>query len=189
MLKKILLVLGVIIAILLVLILKQPDDFSISRSITIAASPQRVFEQINDLRKWETWSPWAKLYPNSTAIFEGAESGQGAIFKWSGNKDVGEGKQEIIESKTGELVRIKIDFIKPFEGSNDVEFSFIPEGEGTITTWSMSGKNNFIGKCISLVMDCETILGPMFEKGLTNLKAVAEAVPQDGAANPTIPNP
>lgn len=89
MLKKILLVLGVIIAILLVLILKQPDDFSISRSITIAASPQRVFEQINDLRKWETWSPWAKLYPNSTAIFEGAESGQGAIFKWSGNQDVG----------------------------------------------------------------------------------------------------
>lgn len=86
-------------------------------------------------------------------------------------------------------MRIKIDFIKPFEGSNDVEFSFIPEGEGTITTWSMSGKNNFIGKCISLVMDCETMLGPMFEKGLTNLKAVAEAVPQDGAANPTIPNP
>jgi hypothetical protein len=175
MIKKILLVLAALLAVLVIVILNQPDDFSVSRSTTIAASPATVHAQVNDFRKWESWSPWAKLDPNSKAHFEGAPTGQGAIFKWSGNNEVGEGKQEIVESKPGEMVRIKIDFIKPFEGSNDVEFSFIPEGSVTLVTWSMSGKNNFIGKCISLVMDCETLIGPMFEQGLANLKAVAES--------------
>jgi hypothetical protein len=189
MFKKTLLVLVALLVVLLIVILNQPDDFSLSRSTAIAAPPATVHAHVNDFRKWEAWSPWAKLDPNSTAIFEGAESGKGAIFKWSGNNEVGEGKQEIVESKPGELVRIKIDFTKPFEGSNDVEFSFMPEGSGTLITWSMSGKNNFIGKCISLIMDCETMVGPMFEQGLANLKSVAESAPQTAPPNPSPSNP
>lgn len=178
MIKKILLglaaciVLGV--AILLALILKQPDDYSVSRSTTIAAPPAGVFALVNDFRQWEHWSPWADLDPDSKVSFEGAESGKGSIFKWSGNAEVGEGSQEIVESKPGELVRIKLVFIKPFAGTSDTEFAFQPDGEGTRVTWTMSGKNDFIGKAISLVMDCETMIGPMFEKGLANMKAKAE---------------
>lgn len=179
MIKKILLILAALLAILVIVILNQPEDFSVSRSASIAASPATVHEQVNDFRKWEAWSPWAKLDPNSKTAFEGAESGQGAIFKWSGNNEVGEGSQEIIESKAGELVKIKLVFVKPFAGTSDTEFNFKPEGNGTRVTWTMSGKNDFMGKAISLFMDCETMIGPMFEEGLTNLKSVAEtAVPK-----------
>lgn len=185
MLKKILLVLAALLAILIIVILNQPDEFSLSRSALMAAPPARVFEHVNDFHKWEEWSPWADLDPDSKVTFEGAESGQGAIFKWSGNHEVGEGSQEIIESKPGELVKIKLVFIKPFAGTSDTEFNFQQAGEGTRVTWTMSGKNDFIGKCISLIMDCETMLGPQFEKGLANLKAKVEAATQ----NPTPTQP
>ncbi len=178
MIKKILLGLAVLVAILLIVIVRQPDEFSVSRSATIAAPPAAVFAQVNDFRKWDAWSPWAKLDPDSKVAFEGAESGKGAIFKWSGNHEVGEGSQEIVESRPGELVRIRLDFVKPFAGTSDTEFAFKPEGEGTLVTWTMSGKNDFISKCISLIMDCETMIGPMFEQGLANMKAVAESAPE-----------
>ena len=178
MLKKILIALVILVAILLVIIARQPAAFRISRSMVMNASPVKVFAQVNDFHNWEAWSPWAKLDPESKVTFEGAESGQGAIFKWAGNDKVGEGRQEIIQSKSAEFVRIKIDFIKPFPASNDVEFTFQPEGNETMVTWSMSGKNNFLAKAVTLVIDCEKMVAPDFEKGLANLKAVVEAPPK-----------
>lgn len=175
MIKKILLGLAVLILALIGFVLMQPDEFSLSRSTVIAAPPQRVFEQVNDFRNWEAWSPWAELDPNSQVSFEGPESGEGSVFKWSGNKEVGEGSQKIVESRPGELVRIELVFVKPFAGTSETTFTFQPEGEGTRATWAMSGKNNFVGKCISLVMDCEKMLGPTFEEGLANLKTVVES--------------
>ncbi|MFZ4765766.1 MAG: SRPBCC family protein [Roseimicrobium sp.] len=178
MIKKLLLILVAIIAALIVVVTTRPDDFRFSRSTNIAAPPTVVFEHVNDFHKWDAWSPWAKLDPNSKATFEGSPSGQGAIFKWAGNGEVGEGQQTIVESRAPELVRIKLEFTKPFTATNDVEFTFKPEGSGTRVTWTMSGKNNFIGKAISLVMDCEKMVGPMFEKGLASMKTVAEVAPK-----------
>lgn len=178
MFSKILLTLAALLAILVVVILMQPDDFRVTRSATMAAPPAAVFEQVNDFHKWEAWSPWAKLDPNSTAVFEGPPSGTGAIFKWSGNNEVGEGKQTITESRPGEMVRFKLDFVRPFEGTSDVEFTFKPEGAGTQVTWTMTGQNNFIGKAMSLVMDCDKMCGDLFEKGLANLKAIVETAPK-----------
>ncbi len=182
MIKKILLTLAALlvagIALLLILVSRQPDHFSVSRSTVIAAPPQRVFDQVNDFHNWNAWSPWAKIDPNCKFEFNGAESGKGAIFAWAGNQEVGEGRQEIVESKPPELVRIKLDFIKPFAASSNTEFVFQPEGASTRVIWTMSGENDFIGKCISLVMDCETMIGPQFEQGLANMKSVAESAPQ-----------
>ena len=161
-------------ALLIVVVTTRPDEFCFSRSAAIAAPPAAVFEHVNDFHKWDAWSPWAKLDPNSKATFEGAPSGQGAIFKWSGNSEVGVGQQTIVESRAPELVRIKLDFVQPFTASNDVEFTFKPEGSGTRVTWTMSGKNNFISKAMSLVMDCEGMVGPMFERGLASMKSVVE---------------
>lgn len=174
MIKIILLVLAVLLVVLIVVIATRPATFSISRSTVISVPPAVVFNHVNDFRKWEDWSPWAKLDPNSSAVFEGPETGQGAIFKWSGNNKVGEGRQEIVESRAAELVRIKLDFVRPFVANNDVEFQLSPDSSGTLATWTMSGKNNFMGKAFSLVMDCEKMLGPQFEEGLANLKRVSE---------------
>lgn len=175
MLKKILLGLAALIAVFLVVVALQPDEYRVTRAAAIAAAPERVFAQVNDFHNWEAWSPWAKLDPNAKATFEGPNSGEGAVFIWAGNSEVGEGRMTLTQSRPNDLIRIRLDFVKPMEGTSDVEFSFKPQGgDQTAVTWSMSGRNNFIGKAICLFMNQDKMLGGYFEKGLANLKAVVE---------------
>jgi uncharacterized protein YndB with AHSA1/START domain len=175
---KILIALVVIVGILLGVIATRPDDFRVTRSATFNAPPATVFPQVNDFQKWEAWSPWAKLDPNVKNTFEGPTAGAGAVFRWVGNNEVGEGGMTILESRPNELVRIKLDFIKPFEGTSTAEFTFQPSGDQTTVTWAMFGKNNFIGKAFSLFVDCDKMMGGQFEKGLESMRAVAEAKPK-----------
>ncbi|MEI7688435.1 MAG: SRPBCC family protein [Planctomycetota bacterium] len=174
MFKKILVVLVALIAAALIIVQLQPEDFKLSRSIKIAAPASEVFPHVDDFHNWEAWSPWAKLDPAAKNSFEGPAAGVGSIFKWSGNDKVGEGMMTIIESKPNERIKIKLDFIRPFKATNDTEFSFKEEDKQTLVTWTMSGKHNFVGKAMCLVMNMEKMVGPDFEKGLANLKAVVE---------------
>jgi uncharacterized protein YndB with AHSA1/START domain len=180
MMKKLGIVAGLIAAllgILAVTVALQPSDFSIQRSITIAAPPATVFALVNDFHQWEKWSPWAKLDPTMKTTYEGSESGAGAIYTWVGNSDVGEGKMSILESRAPEQVGIELEFIKPMAATNTSEFSFKPEGDGTSVTWTMAGKNNFVGKAFCLFVDMDAMVGADFEKGLAAMKAAAEAAP------------
>jgi uncharacterized protein YndB with AHSA1/START domain len=177
MLKFILIGLGAVVVIFLVVAATRPTDFRVSRTATIAAPPVAVFEQVNNLRNWNAWSPWAKLDPTARNTFEGPAAGVGASFAWAGNSQVGEGKMTITESKPGELVVMKLEFIRPFAATNTTEFTFRPEGNGTTVSWSMAGKNNFLSKCVGLVMNCEKMVGSQFEEGFANLKAIVEPVP------------
>jgi len=174
MLKKILIVLVIIIIVLVGVVAVQPADFRITRSATIAAPPAAVFEQVNDFHKWNDWSPWAKLDPNAKNTFEGPAAGLGAKFAWSGNNEVGEGSMTITKSKPSERILMDLVFVKPFAGTSVAEFTFRPDGAGTAVTWSMSGRNNFIGKAVSLCMNCDKMVGGQFEKGFANLKTVVE---------------
>jgi uncharacterized protein YndB with AHSA1/START domain len=178
MFKKILLALVVIIAVFAVVVAMQPSDFRVARSAVIDAPPAAVFDQINDLHKWQQWSPWAKLDPNSKSTFEGPVSGKGAIFEWSGNSDVGEGKMTITESVPNDRVKFRLDFVKPFAGTNDAQFNLEPQGTGTRVTWVMSGEKNFLFKAVGLFMDCDKMLGPQFDKGLARLKSIVEMSPK-----------
>ncbi len=166
--------LAALFAVLCVVIAIQPEDFRVSRSATIAAPPAAVFEQVNNLQKWNDWSPWAKLDPNAKNTFEGPTSGTGAKFHWDGDSNVGAGTMTIVGSKPNENVKLKLDFIRPFEGTSDVEFTLKPDGDRTHVTWAMSGKNNFMAKAISLVMDCEKMVGDQYDQGLANIKAIVE---------------
>src|SRR5262245_42636555 len=116
MLKKILIALVVLIGIFVVVVATRPSEFRVSRSAKMTAPPATVFEQVNDFHQWEAWSPWAKLDPNVKNTFEGPAAGTGAIFRWAGNNEVGEGAMTILESRPSELVSIKLEFIKPFAG-------------------------------------------------------------------------
>ena len=133
---------------------------------------------MNDFHNWEAWSPWAKLDPAAKATFEGPSTGTGAIFKWVGNKEVGEGSMTITESRPSDLIRIKLEFLRPFEATNSAEFTFKPEGNRTAVTWSMEGKNNFIAKAVCLFMNMDKMVGGQFEQGLAQMKAVVEAAPK-----------
>jgi uncharacterized protein YndB with AHSA1/START domain len=174
MLKKILIVVALIIVVLIVVIATRPADFRVTRSATISAAPEAIFPHVNELKKWDSWSPWMKLDPNAKSTFEGPPAGTGASMSWAGDSNVGEGKMTITESRPGELVRFKLEFYKPMAGTSDAEFTFKPVGKETTVTWTMTGKNSFMAKAISLVIDCDKMVGDQFEKGLTSMKVIAE---------------
>jgi hypothetical protein len=174
-LKRALIGFAVIVALLAAVVAMQPADYRVTRSATLTAPPRDVFAQVNDFHNWEAWSPWAKLDPHAKATFEGPASGNGAKFAWSGNDKIGEGRQTIIESRPDELIRIKLEFERPFKDTCTSEFAFKPEDDKTVVTWSMLGHKNFIGKAVCLFMDMDKMLGGDFEKGLANMKAVVEA--------------
>ena len=182
MIKKILLlaivVIVVVIAAFSVVVAMQPSHYRVERSATMNAPAPIVFNQVNDFHKWDAWSPWAKLDPNMKTTYEGTPAGTGAVYSGVGNSDVGEGKMTITDSKPGELVKIKLDFIKPFAASSDTVFSFKPQGNQTAVTWTMDGENNFIGKAFCMFMNMDKMVGGDFEKGLAQMKTVAEAAPK-----------
>ncbi|MGQ0446544.1 MAG: SRPBCC family protein [Beijerinckiaceae bacterium] len=169
-----LMVLAVIVIAFLVAVALRPSEFRVERTARIAAAPASVFEQINDFHRWESWSPWAELDPSARNSFEGKPAGEGAVFAWSGNTKVGQGRMTITESRPSELIRIKLDFMKPFRATNAATFTFKPEGDQTVVAWSMAGRNNFMGKAMGLFMNCDKMVGGQFETGLANLKSVTE---------------
>ena len=180
MIKKILLGLVVFIVLLVVvfvcIVALQPSHYRIERSANINAPASVVFAQVNDFHKWEAWSPWAKIDPAMKQTYEGASSGTGAIYTWAGNNQVGEGRMTITESHPNDLIKIKLEFIKPWSATNATDFAFKPQGNQTAVTWTMNGDNNFMGKAFGLFMNMDKMVGGDFEKGLAQMKSVAETV-------------
>ena len=175
MLKKILIGLAVIVGVFLIVVALQPADYRVTRTATIAAPPAVVFAQVDDLRQWEAWSPWAKMDPAMKVTYAGPAAGVGAISGWAGNSEVGEGRMTITESRPSELIRFHLEFFKPMAGTSASEFTFKPEGKQTVVTWTMTGKNNFTGKAFCLFMNMDKMVGGQFEQGLAAMKSVAEA--------------
>ena len=174
MLEIILIVLAITVVVFVMVVAMQPSDFRITRSATISAPAPAVFAQVNELHKWEAWSPWAKLDPAARNSYEGPSAGTGAVFRWAGNNKVGAGSMTITESRPYELIRFKLEFLKPFKATNTAEFIFKPEGKQTTVTWSMYGKNNFISRAVGLFMDCDKMVGGQFEQGLAQMKSMVE---------------
>ena len=175
MLKITLVAIPVIIVVFLIFVALQPSDFRVTRSTTVAAPAEMVFAQVNELKKWEAWSPWVKIDPAMKQTYEGPSAGAGAISRWVGNNKVGEGSMTITESRPNELIRLKLEFLKPMAGTSTAEFTFKPEGRQTAVTWTMTGKNNFIAKAFCMFMSMDKMIGGQFENGLAQMKSVAEA--------------
>jgi hypothetical protein len=175
MLKWTLAAVAAVIVVFLIVVALQPSDFRIERSATMRAPAPAAFVQVNDFQNWQAWSPWEKIDPALKRQYEGPKAGTGAVYAWQGNKDVGEGRMTIMESRPAELVRIKLEFFKPFAATNTAEFSFKPAGaDTTAVTWSMAGQNTFLSKAISLFIDMDRMVGGMFDQGLTQMKAIVE---------------
>jgi uncharacterized protein YndB with AHSA1/START domain len=174
MLKTIALGVAVLIAAILVFAATKPDTFRVQRSAAIKAPPEKIFAILNDFQRWETWSPWEKKDPAMKRTFSVVTGGKGAVYSWEGNKDVGQGRMEIADSVPPSRLAIKLDFLKPFEAHNMVEFTLAPQGDATNVTWAMQGRSPYFVKIIHVFVDMDTLVGKDFETGLANLKAVAE---------------
>ena len=174
MFKKILLAVVVVIAAILIFAATKPDIFRVQRAAGIKAPPEKIFAIINDFKRWDAWSPWEKKDPAMKRTFGATTDGKGAVYAWEGNKDVGQGRMEIAESVPPSKVTLKLDFLKPFEAHNIVEFTLVPQGDSTNVTWAMQGPTPYFAKIIHVFMDMDSIVGKDFETGLANLKAIAE---------------
>ncbi|WP_245767981.1 SRPBCC family protein [Stigmatella erecta] len=154
---------------------QKPATFHIERSTVIAAPPEAVFTHLNDFRRWAAWSPWEKLDPSMQKTYGGPPSGVGATYAWRGNGKAGEGQMTILESRPGEHLLLRLEFLKPFPATNTATYTLMPKPEGTAITWAMDGENTTMGKVFAVFFDMDALVGKDFERGLADLKAVSEA--------------
>jgi hypothetical protein len=176
-------------------VIMQPKEFRVTRSAVIDAAPRAVFDQINNLKKWEAWSPWAKLDPAAYTNYEGPSAGIGARFNWSSKvSKVGAGQLEIVDSHATTEIDLKLEMRKPFAATNLIVFTLSPvadetpsrsgwwfsrllgfgsnEPQRTLVTWTMSGKNTFMSKFMSIFINCDKIVGKQFDEGLGSLQSI-----------------
>ena len=172
--KIVLVVVAVLVVGVLVVAAVRPDDFSVQRSASIQAPPEKIYPMLADFRQWPAWSPWEKLDPEMKRTLGGPASGPGATYAWQGSSKVGAGRMEIKEVTAPAQVRIQLDFIKPFEGHNVTDFALVPRGDTTEVTWLMRGPAPFVSKLMGVFVDMDKMIGKDFETGLANLKAAAE---------------
>lgn len=173
--KKALIVVAALVAVLVATIASRPGSYEVERSATMDAPPAVVYAQVADFGRWEQWSPWAKLDPGMKTTLTGAPASVGHGYAWAGNDKVGEGRMTITEAAPGQRVGIRLEFLKPFASTSPTTFTFTPDGARTRVSWRMVGTNGFVEKAFSLFMDFEKTIGADFDKGLAQLKAVAEA--------------
>jgi uncharacterized protein YndB with AHSA1/START domain len=166
--------LAIAIAIVLILAAAQPATFSVRRATTVEAPAEKIFPLINDFHQWESWSPYENKDPAMKRTYSGAASGRGAVYAWDGNKNVGSGRMEILETSVPSKVVIKLDFITPFEGHNTAEFTMLPQGDATNLTWAMHGPTPFMMKVMHVFINMDRMIGKDFEAGLANLKLLTE---------------
>ena len=175
MLKIILIAIPAIIVVFLTIVAMQPSSYRVMRSLAIAASPDALFPHMNDLKKWAEWKPYRKEDPSMKVTYGGPASGVGANYAWAGNREVGEGRLTVSESRPNELVRYKMEFFRPMSGESEVEFTFKPKGNQTEVTLLVTGEKNFMAKAFCLFVSMDKMIGGKFEKALVDLKVTVES--------------
>jgi len=176
MLKLLKIVSAVVVLAVLVVVgiaMTKPSSFEVKRSADIKAPPEKIVATLSDFHAWAQWSPWEKLDPNMKKFFSGPPSGVGSSYAWEGNSKAGAGRMEITDS-TPSKVTLKLDFSKPFEAHNVVDFTVVPDGDATSVTWAMHGPSPFMSKVMQVFMSMDKMIGKDFEAGLAKLKKLTE---------------
>ncbi|MBU0858664.1 MAG: SRPBCC family protein [Alphaproteobacteria bacterium] len=175
MLKIILIGIVFAVGVVLGLAATKPDSFRYESTQHINATPEEIFPLVSNLPVMNQWSPFAQIDPAAKIEYSGTESGVGSIFTWDGNDKAGAGRIEITSITAPTLVQMKLDFIRPMTATNMTDFILEPTTDGgTNVTWAMYGPQPFIGKLMSVFIDCEKMVTAEFEKGLVALKGMAE---------------
>lgn len=175
MIKAIALVVAAGVIAVLVVAATKPDSFRVQRATRIQAPPEKIFPLINDFSRWRDWSPYEKKDPAMKRSFSAATAGNGAVYEWAGDKNVGKGRMEIAESSPPSKIVLKLDFAEPFEAHNVVEFTVTPKGgEATEVSWDMRGPTPYLAKILHVFVDMDRMVGKDFEAGLAALKTLAE---------------
>lgn len=163
------------LAALLIYAATRPDVFRVERSVRIQAPAPQLFGLIDNLRQMNRWNPYNKKDPAMKLVYQGPEAGPGAAFEFDGNKEVGAGRIGVTASQAPTRVAMTLDMARPFAAHNDIEFTLAPDGDATRVTWAMQGPSPYIGKLMGLIFNMDRMIGGDFERGLADLKTLAEA--------------
>lgn len=175
MLTFILALIGLVIAGVLLVAALRPNHFRLQRTATIASSPEAIYAELEDLRRWQTWSPWEDIDPALRRTYSGPATGTGSVYEWaSDNAKAGEGRMTITEARVPSKLVIQLDFIKPIRATNTAEFTLQAQDGGTVVTWAMYGPSPFVSRLFGLIFNMDKMIGADFEKGLSRLKALTE---------------
>ena len=174
-LKTLALVGAVLIGGLLLVAATRPDTFEVRRTTSIKAPPERIFPLINDLHAFNSWNPYEKKDPNIKGTYGRIPAGKGAAYAFDGNRDVGRGRIEIVESSPVSRVTMSLSIVEPFEVANVVHFTLEPRGDTTNVTWAMRGDVPYVAKIVHMFLDMDDMVGRDFEAGLASLKAMVES--------------
>ena len=165
-----------LVVLILILAALAPKTYDVSRSVDIAKPKKEVFAYLKSLKNQNEWSPWAKKDPDMVQTFTGTDGEVGATNHWKGNKQVGEGEQEITKIMEGERVETELRFLKPWASTSDCYLvTEETSPESTKVTWGFTGKNRFPMSIMMLFMSMDKMVGKDFEEGLANLKQTLEA--------------
>lgn len=175
--KKILIPVAVILVVLLIYAGVKSPDYSISREISIKASPEKIFPYLNNSKLAQLWGPWSEVDPQAKMSFSGPEEGVGSTTSWDSSGQLGTGSATISESTPLQSVVMKLAYTKPMTMNQDSVYLIKAVGDQSTVIWKVTGQNNFMGRLMCLFMDMDKTVGPMFEKGLLNLKSLVEKNP------------
>ena len=168
-------IIGGLLLLILILALIAPKKFSVTRSVIVNKPLEETFVFVRSIKNQDIWSPWKKKDPDMNQSYEGVDGEVGFIARWQGNKDVGEGEQEILEIVENESVTSKLRFFKPWKSEADAFLTTKAVGDQqTKVTWGFSGKNKIPFNIFMLFMNMDKAVGKDFEEGLADLKAHLE---------------
>jgi uncharacterized protein YndB with AHSA1/START domain len=148
-----------------------PSEYGMERSITIDAPAAVVFEQIEDYKLWPAWSPWSSEDPDMKVIYSEQTKGVGAWYSWEGPK-TGIGKMTTLEQQAPYKLVASLAF-DGGEANSRCGFYLNYDGSKTTLTWDFHSKaSGAMERYFGLFI--EKFLGAYYEKGLAQLKVVAE---------------
>lgn len=180
----------VLAAVLLILIgFLLPQEIAVVRTTKIEAPAAKIFPHINDFRKFQAWSPWAKIDPEGTKVtYEGPDSGVGHKVIWSSdNHEVGKGSQEIVESVADGHVKTLLDFRE--HGKANAVVRLTPDGSGTTVSWGFTSDlgANPIARWMGLMIG--PMVGEKYDEGLASLKTIIQSLPETDTVDPPSDTP
>lgn len=177
--KKVLKIIGILLLLIIILVLVAglflPNKYHLEREITINAPREKVWSNVSTLQALHKWSPWIEADPNIKVTYEGQDGTVGAVYKWEGNSDVGQGSQTITKTQQPNTLNTHLHFIKPFEGEADAFINLSDAGTATKVSWGFDTEYGYPMNVMPVVMNMDKMMGDTYSKGLAKLKVLCES--------------
>jgi hypothetical protein len=164
-----------IIVLLLIIALFTKKAYNVRREITINKPNSVVFDYIKHIKNQDYFSKWVMTDPNMEKIYKGTDGTVGFIYGWNGNKQAGEGEQEIRNIIEGEKLDLEVRFVRPFEAVAHTPFytESVLDNQ-TKLSWGMSSAMKYPMNIMLWFLDFDKLLGKDMEISLDNLKSILE---------------